>query len=537
MESFRILPILGLKTNVPENDLSLFKPVGTGIAATYCVDGMNFSMTRNLNATTKSYGKTVWSNEATEDALNLLGMFELYDGTNRSFWVMTGDNSSKGRIFRYDSNRDPVRISDVVGHSGATEFAFNNLDLYSCIQYGSNIIISDHGEHTPYFADYNDTALVKLLSSGTEFKARYLELFQRRIIMAYTDQANGDIEIRWSEALPTPGSMSIVAGNQLYTPNDDPITGIKKFGQNACFLYSEDSIDSIDYYPNYLTPFAIRNMVSGNGCVGHHSIINTGDAHYFLNKNYGFVDYRGGTQFPASGRPISQDIENIISTINPNYYIGIVGAYLRNKNTLVWAVPLYGVSRNSHLLFYYINEGKWSIENLPVRYVDNWNSSDSLTWNDLLSLGFTYWSDFGTSSFTDYFSSGQYLMIGDMDGMIYSKRGESNNLVDYDGYRVEPVMNFAGDGNYSILNEIWFNLVEHGDFNLYCQYRGGNTLKGCTGSAWESLNVISQDDPQSAVIYTCKNNRWHQIKWGTNKKNERFGVNAIEFRYAPQGHY
>ena len=159
MESFRILPILGLKTNVPENDLSLFKPLAEGVAATYCVDGVNFSMTRNLNSTTKSYGKTLWSHTATADALRCLGMFELYDGTNRTFWVMMGDNVSKGRIFRYDSSRDPVRISDVTGHSGAIEFAFNNLDMYSCIQYGSNIIISDHGEHTPYFADYNDTAL------------------------------------------------------------------------------------------------------------------------------------------------------------------------------------------------------------------------------------------------------------------------------------------------------------------------------------------------------------------------------------------
>jgi hypothetical protein len=539
MESFRILPVLGLKTNVPENDLSLFKSLGDGIAATYCVDGINFSMTRNMNATTKGYGKTKWSNSATATSLNCLGLFELYDSGQRTFWMMTGDNSSKGRIFRFDSNRDPIRISDQAApaHTGAIEFAFHNADLYSCIQYGSNIIISDHGEHTPYFADYNDTVLTKLLNTGTEFKGRYLELFQRRIILAYTDQTNGDIEIRWSEALPTPGSMAISASNQLFIPDDDTITGIKKFGHNACFLYSENSISSIDYYPNYLTPFAIRNMVAGNGCAGHHSIINTGGAHYFLNKNYGFVDYRGGTQFPASGKPISYDIEDLVATINPNYYGTIVGSFLQNKNTLVWTVPLNGVSTPSHILYYYIPEGKWFIENVPTRYISNWTSSDALIWNNLAGLGFTYWSDFGTSAFTDYITTNQNMMISNTDGLVYSKSGESDNLLDFDGYRVEPVINLSGDGGFCLLNEIWFNFVEHGAFDLYCQYRGGDTLQECLGSVWETLNSVSHNDPQNSVIYTNKNNRWHQIKWGTGKKNERFGVSAIEFKFVPQGKY
>lgn len=537
MESFRILPILGLKTNVPENDLSLFTPIGEGIAATHCVDGVNFSMTRNMNATTKGYGKTKWSNTATATATYCIGMFELYDAGNRSFWVMMGDNSSKGRIFRYDSSRDPVRISDVVGHSGAIEFAFNNADLYSCIQYGSNMILSDYGEHTPYFADYNDASLTKLLNSGTEYKARYLELFQRRIILAYTDQTNGDIEIRWSAALPTPGAMSISASNQLFIPDDDPITGIKKFGQNACFLYSENSINSIDYYPNYLTPFAIRNMITGNGSANHHGIINTGSAHYFFNKNYGFVDYRGGTQFPASGKPISYDIENLVSTINPSYYGTIVGTFLQNKNTLVWTVPLNGVSSPSHLLYYYIPEGKWAIEDFATRYINNWTSYDALTWNGLSGRGFTYWSDFGTSKFTDYIATSQNMMVSGTDGYVYTKSGESNNLTDFDGNRIEPVMNFSGDGGFCLLNEIWFNFVENGDFNIYCLYRGGDTVKECTGSAWVELNSLSHNDPQNAVIYLNKNNRWHQIKWGTKAKNEKFGVSAIEFKYVPQGKY
>jgi hypothetical protein len=539
MESFRILPILGLKTNVPENDLSLFKPVAENVAATYCVDGINFSMIRNMNATTKGYGKTKWSNSAAATATNCLGLFEFYDAGQRALWMMCGDGASKGRIFKFDSSRDPVRISDKAApaHTGAVEFAFNNLDLYSCIQYGSNVILSDHGEHTPYFASTGDSILTKLLNSGTEFTGRYLELFQRRIILAYTGETNGDIEIRWSESLPTPGAMAMAAGNQLFKPDDSSIVGIKRFGQNACFLYGEDSIDSIDYYPNYLTPFAIRNMVANYGGTGHQNIVSTGDTHYFLNKNYGFVDYRGGTQLPASGRPISQDIEETIATINPNYYGAIVGAFIKNKNTIVWAVPLNGVSTPSHLLYYYVPEGKWAIEDFPVRAMCHFTATDDLIWNNLSGRGYTLWSDFGTSALSDLVTTQQYLMISNTDGQVYTKNGESNDGVDFEGYRVEPVMNFSGDGSFCLLNEIWFNFVERGAFDLYCSYRGGDTVQECVGSAWVSLDSVSHNDPQNAVIYTDKMNRWHQIKWGTLKKNERFGVSAIEFKYVPQGKY
>jgi hypothetical protein len=128
-------------------------------------------------------------------------------------------------------------------------------------------------------------------------------------------------------------------------------------------------------------------------------------------------------------------------------------------------------------------------------------------------------------------------MLSDTDGLVYFKGGESNVGFDFEGYRVEPVMNFSGDGSFCLLNEIWFNFVEQGSFDIYCQYRGGDTVQEVLGSAWESLDSVSSDNPQNAVVYTNKNNRWHQFKWGTRHKNERFGVSAIEFKYVPQGKY
>ena len=41
LKTFKILPILGLKTNVPQNDPSLFQFLSDGVAATHDVGGVN----------------------------------------------------------------------------------------------------------------------------------------------------------------------------------------------------------------------------------------------------------------------------------------------------------------------------------------------------------------------------------------------------------------------------------------------------------------------------------------------------------------
>ena len=232
MNSFRIVPALGLKTNVPENDPTLFKFISDNLAITHCVDGMNVDFATVRNACSKSKGKAQWDNTATAQATRCLGMFEFYDGTNRDKWYV--DN---GHIYRYDSSRDPQRICDTVSCAGTpVSFASSDNDLYCFIQYGDYTIFTDKGEHTPYKASYSDTELSKLIQSGTEYTFRYLEKFQRRIIGAYSDQTNGDIEIRWTDALPTWATLSFPSANQLYKPNDDVITGIKRFGNNACLF-------------------------------------------------------------------------------------------------------------------------------------------------------------------------------------------------------------------------------------------------------------------------------------------------------------
>jgi hypothetical protein len=102
LREFKIMPILGLKTDVPPNDPSLFQSIGENVAATHDTGGINFDVTRKRNTATRSRGYVQWSNSANSQATKCQGLFELFDGTNRDHIMF--DN---GRFFLYDSNGDP----------------------------------------------------------------------------------------------------------------------------------------------------------------------------------------------------------------------------------------------------------------------------------------------------------------------------------------------------------------------------------------------------------------------------------------------
>lgn len=535
MQEFKIYPILGLKSNLPHNDPSLFIQHGDGFA-THCVDGINIDFTRKQYATSKSHGQVQWSNSAITDAAKCLGLFYFDDGATNAQWRFDG-TSSGGRVYKYDSSRDPVRISDVVGHAGAVEFANDNLDLYSIIQMGTYMIFSDHGEHTPYKASTTDTALTKLILSGTEYKFRYLELFQNKIIGAYSDQTNGDIEIRWTDTLPVWATLDFPAANQLYSPHDDSISGIKNMGRNACYIYGKNSINRIDYYPGYSSPFAITNIVADQGCETHWSIVNVGGLHYMYNTHYGFCAFDGTANFPAGGKPISDIINDIVGTINQDYAGHIVGTFIPVTQEVAWAVPLYGSSVPSHIMFYNTRTGHWRIKDFPAWYVDYWKISSDVIWTDLGALGYTTWDDIGPLRWADIVSTLPYMVTGNTDGHTYYNGSEGNAGSNFDGYRVEPIMDFGRPEDRDLLLEIWFGIADAGSYSIYCSYRGGDTEAEVENSSWTTLPEVSCDSPSNAITRCAETNRLHQIKWGTDSANEPFSVNTIQFRYVPQGRY
>src|SRR3990172_6971962 len=82
MESLTIRPILGLKTDVPQNDPTLFQG-----EACHCVEMENIDLDRIRNASSKSTGISQYSASANAQHTKCLGLMEL-KGTSvdHLFW-------------------------------------------------------------------------------------------------------------------------------------------------------------------------------------------------------------------------------------------------------------------------------------------------------------------------------------------------------------------------------------------------------------------------------------------------------------------
>lgn len=115
-QEFSIIPVLGRKTDVVQNDPTLFRDYG-GLIATHDVGGLNYDLQRKRNACAKANGYALWSKTANAQATKCLGLFELYDGTNREHIMV--DN---GVIYVFTTRSPGAKSNVKVGFdSGSTE--------------------------------------------------------------------------------------------------------------------------------------------------------------------------------------------------------------------------------------------------------------------------------------------------------------------------------------------------------------------------------------------------------------------------------
>ncbi len=570
----RLVPILGLKTDVPEDDASLFKFIGENVALTHDTNGQNVDYERQRNSCSKAFGYAKWSNTATGTPSRCHGLFELDDGTNRDNIMFEA-----GRFFYFDGTPDPVQVNtayldysnlasgpaaadetitgdttatqatvvtgvsaasgtlyikDVTGGTGnfsATESltfsggasadcdsviqttSFNNADNenYCAIRYGSYIIFSDYGAQTPQLW-YNGEANLTNLITGTNatlYKFRYLTEWYLYIIGLYSNQTNGDLDIRWTSQLPTWNNLTFPSANQLWKPGNDSIAGVSKLGANALLLYGTESISKFDYYPSASSPFGISPLLQGQGTASHHSIINAQGANWFFNKNYGFVRYVGGSRIVAQDI-ISQDIEDVIADIDSRYYEGIVGVYLPRSQRLAWAIPQGAATTPSHIIYYDIASGTWSKEVKAFRYLDAWTRTAG---------------------------EHQKLVMANANGFVYSSEGNDADGGAWDGHRIEPVLHFGLPEHKKLLSEIWLGIVSGGNYSIDISWRGGDTVKELLAQSWASLGSISLNNPDPPLLYCEKSARFHQLKWGTDAKDEDYSVNWIDLHFTDQGRY
>lgn len=503
--------------------MTLLKPLDKDGFVWACHDtgGQNFDLEREDDACSKAFGRAQWSALATSTdgttGDSILGMHELWDGTNREHFCF-----DKGLAYRYDADRKPVVFDEA-----SITLATDDIDLYSIIQYGAHMVVADRGEHEPYKCDHDDTSLT-VLQVDNNYTFRYLLNFTNRIIGLYSDQPNGDIDIRYTDAL---AATTFPDANQLYKEGDS-ITGAHTLGHNTAFIFGETDIYRMDHYGSQTPVFSLLEVLKGWGSVNHHCIVSDGIFLYFYDQNKGFCKFDGSRE-PLV---ISEDYENMAARISTASSNLITSIWIPFTNEVAWSIPVDDNSLCSKIIYYNTKTGQWRHENKVARYLDIWRLFSGITWDDLIVLTDDVWP--GPRSWAYYTAESSKLVFGQSNGHIYTSTSEGDNGSDWNGYRIEPIIPFPGKGkNMTRLLEIWPGITEHQVGNLDFYWRGGDTTGKVAGADWTSLGSLSMASPDDPVLYTDQTARLHQVKWGTDKKSEPFAVSELKFGFVSQGSY
>jgi len=478
------------------------------------VGGSNWDTNKRSGEIQKCAGELQFSTETFNSTGNMQALDLLYDGTNRN---MCGIRN--GKFYKVDTDRGVTNIDN------ATPVTFHTTYPILMCQYGAYFIIPSIGV-TPQKWKHGDANLTPLINAGgaTAYKFKFVEQFKNCIIGAYSDQTNGNLELRWTDPLPNLSALDFPTANQIYKPDNDlGITGVKRLGNMACLIYGDNSIYSLDYYPDFTPVFAMTEQITGIGPRHQYSIADTGRSHLFFDENKGFIEYSGGKQYEV----VSDAIEPLISTMSQNYYQLIYGANISYTDEIAWAVPLNYATANNAILYYNTKTKQWRREDRAADVLGYRNYLITLTWNDLISYRGSTWDLWGNKTWSELIAGSGKVYYGKSDGYVYEVYGDTWAGSNYDAYRVEPIVGSPDYTRHKRLQEIHILGTVDQSFSVDVYWRGGETEQEVIASSWELLGSVSQAAGSSQWIPCDKCKKYHQIKWGTSRINDRFKVSKL----------
>lgn len=481
------------------------------------VGGQNFDITQSEGEVRKCTGHKKWYATPAATGGTWQSYLMLDDGTN-----ITPCGVYKGKFYKFASTGEATNVD------AATPVTFDTGIPVCLMQYGAYAVMGSIGK-TPYKWKYGDTNLSKLITSSgaTEFKFKYLEKFHNHVIGAYSDQTNGNIDIRWTAALPSFADLSFPAANQLYKPDSDiGITGIKTVANMQCLVYGRSTIHNLVYDANAPIVFSLDPVASNVGAESHWSIVDTGRSHCFFDRNRGFVELQGGASWTVISDPILPWIQSITRTA----YGAIVGVLSIGTNEVCWAIPTNGSTTPDTLIYYNLISKQWRREYRTVTAMlfADYQAFSTYTWTQLRtdSPNTPYWPTSGTwNSFRDSFVAN--ILFGNTTGYSYWVSGNDMDGDDYDGYRIEPITSLPDSTRAKRTQEIHFGIAGSGSFSIDAYWRAGETEQDCRAAQWESIGSVSCATGESNTIYFDACGKYNQLKWGTDLKNETFRVTSI----------
>lgn len=381
--------------------------------------------------------------------------------------------------------------------------------IFCCGKYGG----------TPYCVYVGETTYNKLIGAGTEYAFGCVGSFKNRIFgsvdgVIYYSNLNPTLPITSG---PVASTVEFPSSNQIFTPNSQRVVAFGNIGLDRFYAYTPDSILEIIYKANYQTPFTIREIKNSFGLVESNALVSAHGVHFAYDRNVGFYVFDG-----VNSKIISHDIDGTVKNINmaydiDQYFRHMSGAHSEITREVAWCYSTNGAS-NSGVLYYNYKTGSWRKSTSGLRFIaSGYTQNYKGRPRRLLAMK--------TNDSNLYY-----------DGFNTSEAGAS-----YDAYRVEPVLNFSGMKK-SLLLEVWFDSVRNlsaGTLDVY--YRGASTVGQLVTLSWTALGTATLASPGYLVVYPANgvnvNNRYHQIKWGTDATDDLFSIREIKFNYVPQGMY
>jgi hypothetical protein len=538
MLSFTILPVLGLKDDVAANDLSMFKFITDSIAETHCPDsdyvGYDNVYTNKSRCANKVGGLATYASldiAVTSGTTSVIAAFSYAFKGIPYHYVAIGNRDDELRIIEYTSGSSAVLLSD---GAGVVDFICSSTlgvdyPYVGFFEAPDRVIVTGGvpGAATPFCITPGDGVAVSL---DTTYYINFAVYFENRLFIANLDFSNGNgrFDIRYSNLNPTlpyysasiDSTLSIPASNQLFYPDKEEITGIQKLNENRLIVYSKESISEIKYIANYASPFSIRKILTGYGSLCNNCIATVSGLHFFYDRNNGFCSFDGANIFPISNS-IQDTVDSIVPVPLPAFLGGSFGeqfhmpvCHIPNTDEIAWSVSFNGTA-NTAILYYNYIKNNWRKDTIPARCI---------------YPGYTY--TLGTRK--------RMYVVNDTD-IKYNYYSTSNNGAIYAAYRVEPILNFGGE-NRTLINEIWVRpaITTVGE-EIDIWYRGGQTVREVTAASWTAYDTIRTDTAPSVPARTPlglnTNNRYHQIKWGSDSTGALFSIEKIEFKYVMQGRY
>lgn len=159
----------------------------------------------------------------------------------------------------------------------------------------------------------------------------------------------------------------------------DPVTGLSAF-QGVLVVFKANSIWILT--GNSSDTFSLTKVVPGIGCRSHHSIVDGGEALYFLGED-GFYLFDGAIARKISGATTADPIGPLARTRNRARDEFCVGVFDPHHQAIMWSFSPQDYDVNNLILVYWLENSKrvqfpswtpWSLHLGTQQYITAWGS-------------------------------------------------------------------------------------------------------------------------------------------------------------------